>query len=62
MKKPTESELLECAACGARIALGKYAPLAREGRDGGCGADPLLVPTALADELLEQYLKERRQP
>lgn len=62
MKKPTESELLECPACGARIALGKYAPLARDGRDGGCGAYPLLVPTCEADELLEQHRKERRQP
>ncbi len=55
MKHPVSDELLICDSCGARIALGKYAPLARYGRD-ECATDPRKISTEEADALLELHV------
>lgn len=52
MKHPVKDELWECPECGARIAIGKYAPLQRWGRR-DCGAELVEVPIEDADALLE---------
>ncbi|WP_312412079.1 hypothetical protein [Shinella sp.] len=55
MKHPVSDELLICDSCGARIALGKYAPLARHGND-ECASDPRKVSTEEADALLDLHV------
>jgi hypothetical protein len=59
MVKHNINELLICDRCGAIVAIGKYRPLSRPGRDVACMADMRSIPAEQADKMLENYLPNR---